>query len=129
MEIKIESSTRGIKVLVDGKHKKTFPRKYYNAFLDISLSEINLDKKRLNPADRKLLEITLLWQKYLKYASVHDRSLYSFIKFAKPVSTRIVATPTKDRMELILDNKMRIVTPNEKIFKLFPTPPVVFQNY
>lgn len=121
-------STRGTKVLDDKKHVKTIPTKYAPVFEKVN-SKMTFDKKRLNPDERKTLEIAFQWRNYLKKVSVSNRNLHHYIKNATPVAARMVATPNKDRMELILDNNMKIEAPSEKLFKFFPEPKLIFQNF
>ena len=128
MELALVASTRGTKVYMDQKHVKTIAKKYALVFSKVN-SKMTFDKKRLNPDERKSMEIALQWQKYLDKCAVSDRNLYRFIKDTTPVDARLVITPNKDRIELILDNNMKIVAPSERIFKMFPLPKLVFQNF
>jgi len=128
MALELIPSTRGTKVLLDAKHIKTIPKKYALVYTKVN-PKMTFNKKRLNPDERTVMEIALQWQKYLEKCAVSDRKLHRFIKDTTPIDARLVTTPTKDRIELILDNNMKIVAPNEKIFKLFPLPKLVFQNF
>jgi len=120
-------STRGTRVLDDKKHVKTIPTKYAPVFEKVN-SKMTFDKKRLNPDERKNLEIAFHWHKFLIKISTSNRILFRLIKDQKPVATRLVITPSTERKELILDNELKMVAP-EKLFNLFPEPKSIFQNF
>lgn len=128
MILNYESQQRGIRVFVDGKHKKTIPENLFNLFR-IHWTQINFDKKRLSIEERKLLTRNLLYQEYLKKLKISNPHLYNLIKDSKPTAARKVITPEKERLELQLDNGYKIVCPSTHLFKLFPHTSDAHLNY
>lgn len=123
-----ESQERGIKVFVDGKHKKTIPETLLRSFR-IHFTQINFDKKRLSAEERKLLTRDLLYQEYLKKLKLSNKHLYNLIKNSTPTAARKVITPDNERLELQLDNGLKITCPSTRLFKLFPHISDAYLNY
>lgn len=128
MHVKLEASSRGTKVLVDNKHVKTIAKRYMPAYLGL-ISKISYDKKRLNFKERNLLEIQTQYVKWLEKLAHTEKHLYHLIKNASPTAARKVITPSGERMEIILDNNLRINTTNTRFFSLFPHTSDHYQNY
>lgn len=128
MEPELIPLKRGIKVLLDDKHIKTIPKKYVSVYTKVN-SKITFEKKRLNPGERNLFEIQLQFQNWIEKLSTSNKHLYELIKNALPVSARKVITHSGERMEIILDNNMRINTKSIRFFSLFPHTSDSYQNY
>lgn len=121
-------SKRGTKVLDDKKHVKTIPTKYAPVFEKVK-SKMTFDKKRLNPDEINQLEIQLHYKKWLEKLSSDERQLFELVKKANPIAARQVQTPTGERMELILDNNMKVKISSLRFFNLFPHTSTSYQNY
>lgn len=119
MSVVLQPSTRGIRVIVNDKHLKTIPKKYSVVYLKVH-PELSFEKKRINEQERKNLEIKLLFYKELDKIAHKQKALYELIKHSTPVAARKVITPEKERMELILENGIKLTTHNDRLFQLFP---------
>lgn len=128
MLLELIPSSRGTKVLVDKKYVKTIPQKYNYVYSNVH-QEMTLDKKRLNKKERTLLEIQLQYRNWLNKLSSDNRHLFELIKNASPIAARKVITYSGERMEIILDNNLRINTKNTRFFSLFPHTSDSYQNY
>lgn len=128
MEMVLIDSVRGTRILVEGKHKKTIPKKMAPVFVQNS-NKIEFKKKRLSPDERKLLLRNLLYQEYLKKLNKANNLLYDLIKESTPTAARKVITPERERLEIQLDNGLKITCPTIRLFKLFPHSPDAYLNY
>lgn len=129
MALSYETQNRGVKVLVNGLHMKTIPKKYLESF-KINNNYIDFNKKkRLSKDEEKVLERNRLFLEYLFKIRKTDRHLYQLIKDSLPTAARKVITRDKERMELQLDNKMKINCPSVRLFKLFPHTSDAYLNY
>jgi len=128
MLLELIESKRGTKVLVDQKHVKTIATKYASIYKKVH-EKITSKKKRLDNSERKLLEIELQYKNWLEKLSNDNKHLFELIKNASPVAAREVKTPNSIRMEIILDNNIKINTKSIKFFGLFPHTSTIYQNY
>jgi hypothetical protein len=128
MSLELIPSTRGTKVLVHTKHIKTIPQKYATVYTKVH-PKMNLEKRRLSPYERNLLEIQFHYKNWLNKLSSDNRHLFDLIKNATPVASRLVKTPHIERMEIILNNDIKINTTSLKFFNLFPHTSTAYLNY
>jgi hypothetical protein len=128
MALSMLKSKRGTKVLDDKKHVKTIPTKYAPVFEKVN-SKMTFDKKRLNPDERNTLEIQLHYKKWLEKLSSNERHLFELLKNATPIAARRVHSHSGERLEIVLDNGMKIKSTSVRFFNLFPKPVLVFQNF
>lgn len=129
MKIQLTPSTRGQRVFIDDKHVKTISKKYSWLMFCKVHEKMTFDKKRPIASESKLLEIQLQWKNWIEKLSTSNKHLYELIKNASPTAARKVITPSGERMEIILDNKMRINTTNTRFFSLFSHTSDSYQNY
>jgi hypothetical protein len=128
MALELIPSKRGTKVLLDDNHVKTIAKKYSLVFNKVN-HKMTFDKKRLTDNERRLLEIQLHWHNYIKKLASSNKHLYELIKNASPTAARKVITHSGERMEIVLDNNIRINTENTRFFSLFPHTSDHYQNF
>lgn len=92
MEIRIHQSSKGIWVFVDGKHKKTLPRKYKNLITD-NINNLSFERRRLTDHERNLLDNALFaprLQSFLDKLKKTDKHLFALIEKKKVTGVRKV---------------------------------------
>lgn len=128
MSFQLVAQQRGTKVIVDTKHVKTIPSKYASSYA-MCADKITHTKKRLTVSERKILTRNALYKQFLEKLATSQPHLYELIKNTVPTAARKVITPEKERLELQLDNDMKITCPSIKLFNLFPHLSDSYQNY
>ncbi|MBB1194833.1 hypothetical protein DNC80_14275 [Flavobacterium sp. SOK18b] len=120
---------RGIKVFINSDHMKTIPRKLLEPFKEHH-GKINFDKKkRLTAEERKILHGFMLYASWVNKLKTTDKHAYELIKDHYPIDTRKVINEQAIRYELVLDNQIKIKSP-EKIYIAFKTKEnIVYSNY
>jgi hypothetical protein len=104
---------RGMRVMVDEKHHKTIPQKLWKSINIHTVEKLRADRKRLSPDERKLLTETLVFENWKLKLAVKEKHLYELIKNDYPISKRKVITLTDERLELVLDNQIKIKVPDK----------------
>jgi hypothetical protein len=121
METKLHKSTRGIWIFIDGKHKKTVPKKYEN-IVQKYLAKLDFKRKYLSDNETKILELHYFKEnlkEYLKTLKTKEKHLHQLIAKSKPVGVRFVYSKNGNRFELVFDNNIKIKC-SKKLFNLHP---------
>lgn len=132
MELKIHKSSRGHWVFINGKHKKTVPKKY-ESVIEKGIAMLGIKRKYLNPKERELLDKLLfadVLQGFLSELEKKEIHVYRLIKDIEPVAVRrVFSRHGQNRFELCLENKLKVKIP-AKIYHKFPVKePDAYLNY
>lgn len=124
----IPNSGRGVHLMIEGKHIKTIPKKYYpfwNQDFIIDITKKRLTEKELE--NLKTLEATAkkearknkVWDNYLQNLWLKDRVVHNYIKHHKITHVQQVKNFYEDTwFEAILDNNVRVKI-SQKIYDAF----------
>ena len=130
MKVTIKTLTRGVKIFVDGKHKKTLPKKIFHHLKPAEVLALSFEKKRLTPAERKEVHSIIQFRVWTQKIESSEKYLYNLIKDAKPVTRRVVTTTTGNRFEIILDNKIKLKVPEKTYLAIdLPIAATTYSNY
>jgi hypothetical protein len=125
----VPNKCRGIKLVVDEKHLKTIPRKLSASINSHTFEKIVTGYKRLSVEERKLLTDFLVFERWKLKLAIKEKYLYELIGNSFPVSKRKVITLTDERLEIVLDNQIKIKVPDKVYYSLTLSETTINSNY
>ncbi len=130
MEFRLEKNIgRGIRVVVDGKHFKTVPKSLSKAVNYKTIDKMGITGKRLSPIERKLLSQFAAYENWKEKLAKNEKHLFKLIEKAIPVQKNHVFTQSGARLELVLDNKIKITVPEKVYYSLLLTENTIHSNF
>lgn len=116
----VRNKSRGIRLLIDEKHVKTIPANLSKAINTHTVERLMYENKRLSYGERRLLSDFAAYENWKTKLYTKEKHLFELIKDAVPVEKHLVKMHhNKERLELLLDNKLKITVP-EKVFYSLP---------
>lgn len=115
----VRNKSRGIQIIIDKKHVKTIPANLSKAINSFTVKRLDYERKRLSYGERRLLSNYAVYENWKTKLATKEKHLFELIKNAVPVEKHLVNSHNKERLELLLDNNVKINVP-EKVYYSLP---------